>query len=385
MTESTARPRRARGEGAVYWDARRSRWIAEKIVGYDGRGKPIRKSGSGTSQTAALRALRERVRQYEAGLAPGADRYTVGQACEDWLAHGQTGNAPSTLQENEYLVRLHVVPHLGGRRLKDLTATEVDRWLASLTSDLSTARLRHLHSALNRAVARAMTRGLVERNVVAWCRPPKGRPGRPSKSLTVEQSAAILAHDQHWMHPYVVVSLTVGMRTDEVRALMWDHVKVHRNDDGTTGLHIEVWRADRHGGDTKTRDSRRTLAVPEVAARALARQRDWQALKRSEAGERWVDTGLVFTSGHGTALRADNVRRDFRKVIEGIDGIDPAQWTPRELRHSFVSVMSSSGVPLEEISRLVGHASTVVTQLVYRHELRPVLQTGARAIDGVFS
>ncbi|WP_328998148.1 hypothetical protein OHA18_27285 [Kribbella sp. NBC_00709] len=40
-----------------------------------------------------------------------------------------------------------------------------------------------------------------------------------------------------------------------------------------------------------------------------------------------------------------------------------------ELRHSFVSLLSSSGVPIEDISRLVGHVGTNVTEKVYRHEL----------------
>jgi hypothetical protein len=34
-----------------------------------------------------------------------------------------------------------------------------------------------------------------------------------------------------------------------------------------------------------------------------------------------------------------------------------------------VSVLSDAGVPLEEISRLVGHSGTTVTELVYRHQL----------------
>ncbi len=66
-------------------------------------------------------------------------------------------------------------------------------------------------------------------------------------------------------------------------------------------------------------------------------------------------------------------------------GVDPEDWTPRDLRHSFVSILSQSGVPIEEISRLMGgHAGTAVTELVYRHELRPVLQAGAGAMDLVF-
>ena len=42
------------------------------------------------------------------------------------------------------------------------------------------------------------------------------------------------------------------------------------------------------------------------------------------------------------------------------------------------------GVSIEEISRLVGHSGTSVTELVYRHQIRPVLQTGAVAMDTLF-
>jgi hypothetical protein len=56
----------------------------------------------------------------------------------------------------------------------------------------------------------------------------------------------------------------------------------------------------------------------------------------------------------------------------------------RELRHSFVSILSASDVPLEEISQLVGHVSTNVTETVYRHEIRPALTQGAAAMDKIF-
>src|SRR5215203_3147461 len=63
----------------------RQQFIAGKTVGYDGRGRRIVKTGSGKSESAALRALRERVREFEAGLMPAANRVTVAQAVEDWL------------------------------------------------------------------------------------------------------------------------------------------------------------------------------------------------------------------------------------------------------------------------------------------------------------
>jgi integrase len=60
-------------------------------------------------------------------------------------------------------------------------------------------------------------------------------------------------------------------------------------------------------------------------------------------------------------------------------------WTPRELRTSFVSLLSHRGVSIEEIARLVGHASTRTTEMVYRRELRPVITTGAEIMDQLFT
>ena len=93
----------------------------------------------------------------------------------------------------------------------------------------------------------------------------------------------------------------------------------------------------------------------------------------------------MFTTALGTAIDAANVRRDFRRALALVPGVDPKEWTPRELRHSFVSLLSDAGVPVEEISRLVGHSGASVTELVYRHQIRPVIQTGATAMDRLFS
>ncbi|GGU78550.1 hypothetical protein GCM10010275_11630 [Streptomyces litmocidini] len=102
------------------------------------------------------------------------------------------------------------------------------------------------------------------------------------------------------------------------------------------------------------------------------------------AGGKWEEHGLVFSSAVGKPLDAADVRRAFRQALKGIDGINPDEWTPRELRHSFVSLLSDRGVPLEVISQLVGHSGTAVTEEVYRKRIRPVIQTGAVVTDGIF-
>jgi integrase len=142
-------------------------------------------------------------------------------------------------------------------------------------------------------------------------------------------------------------------------------------------------RSVRSGGDTKTRKSRRTLELPQRCADALRLHRERQDQVRKRAGDRWHDNDLVFASRVGTALYAGNVRRSFR-IVTVAAGLDLTDWTPRELRHSFVSLMSDAGVPIEKIARLVSHTGITTTEAVYRKQIHPLVTGGAEVMDSLF-
>lgn len=372
--------RRSRGEGTVYWDEKRRRFIATRIVGYDDRGREIRRKGSGTSRSAALTALNRRIRDYEKGLAAGADKTTVADAVRDWLTYGQGQVDSQTVKTREHL-SVHIVADIGDVLLRKLTAKHVEKFLASLAKTHSTRTLADTKAVLSNAVKRAVARDIVDRNVVEFAITPRGKAGRKSKSLTEKQALDVLSLTKgHWMYPYIAVSMLVGIRTEEMRALTWDHVDL----DAVPPV-IEVWRSVRKSGDTKTKKSRRTLAIPDVAVQALRRRQREQEGDRARAGSQWKETGLVFTTSLGTGLDAANVRRAFRSALKQVQSVDPADWTPRELRHSFVSLMSAGGAAVEQIAHVVGHSDTSTTERIYRHELRPVIHTGATFMNGFVS
>jgi hypothetical protein len=95
----------------------------------------------------------------------------------------------------------------------------------------------------------------------------------------------------------------------------------------------------RVGGDTKTKKSRRTLALPERCIEALCRQRAQQAADRF-VGRRTVarDRSGVHHVGRNQDARGQ-LRRDFRRALALVPGLNPSEWTPRKLRHSFVSLL----------------------------------------------
>jgi len=383
MTESTAR-RRGRGEDAIYFDAAKNRYVGAVSLGFGPDGKRIRRKVTGRTKQDVRDKLKALHAELDRGLRTSST-YTVRQAVDDWLEGGLPGRAERTRSVyREALTPL--MGQIGSKPLRELTARDVRGGLEALSDRLSTRYLQIAKASLARAIRYAEAHDLVGRNVAALIDPPKGAAGRPSRSLTLEQALAILdAARESRLNAYVVLSLTVGIRTEEARELCWDHIDLEGDPNATRPIppSVAVWHSVRQGGDTKTAKSRRTLALPETAIQALREHRKRQAEDRLVAGPLWQDHGLVFASAIGTPLDAANVRREFRKITD-VAGLGTG-WAPRDLRHTFVSLMSADGVPIEEIARLAGHNRTATTELVYRHELRPVITTGAEVMDRILS
>jgi hypothetical protein len=168
-----------------------------------------------------------------------------------------------------------------------------------------------------------------------------------------------------WFPRHLLADTTVGsvgaaarlpgpqVSSQEAQAITWDEV------DLKAGA-VAVYRSVRVKGDTKTRKSRHVLKLPTKAVQALRRHHTRQAAERLAAGEMWQDHDLVFCREDGTSLDRWQVWKEFQKITKAtrLGGA----WTPRDLRHSFVSILSAHDARLKDITDLVGHSSTSVTR-----------------------
>ena len=389
--------RRSRGEDAIYFVAAKNRYVGSVSLGYGPEGKRIRRKVFGKTKQEVRDRLKALHQELNSGVRSSSN-YTVRRTVDDWLHEGLDGTSERTRTLYEGLLE-PLLEMIGARQLRDLTAGDVRSALGKLVARYSTRSLQITRNSLERAIRHAEGNDLVGRNVAALVKPPRGRTGRPSKSFTLEQAKTLLAEAEstRW-HAYVALSLLVGIRTEEARALRWDHVVTWEDDSagwqpvttagfdpaaaGADRYAIYVWRSERHGGDTKTEKSRRTLALPRRCVEALQQHMKQQESDRLIADELWQERGLVFSSRVGTPLTANNVIRAFR-IITKKAGLGE-DWVPREMRHTFVSVLSANGVPVESIALLAGHDRTATTELVYRHEIRPALTQGAEVVDKIF-
>lgn len=129
---------RANGEGGLSWDEKRQRWVATVTVGHDDRGKRVVRRRFAKTRPKARDLLRALLAEFNAGLDVRESTFTVEDAIEDWLAYGLPRRSARTVPKLRTLCRRHLIPRLGARRLRDLTARDVERCLAGLSSELST-------------------------------------------------------------------------------------------------------------------------------------------------------------------------------------------------------------------------------------------------------
>jgi len=133
--------------------------------------------------------------------------------------------------------------------LHDLTAHDVRQALTALAKKQSSATVAIAHNALTRAIRHAESRDLVRRNVSALIDTPTGQTGRPSQAMTLEQTRKLteVASDltTHRLGAYVTLCLQTGIRTEEARALTWQHVDLDGKPDQDPAL-LGLTRFDGH-------------------------------------------------------------------------------------------------------------------------------------------
>ena len=117
--------RRGFGEDSIYWHAAKDRYVGAISLGYDPKGKRIRKSVTGTTKAEVRDKLKELHRQLDEGTA-SSPTYRVSEATSAWLASLQLD--PNTVANYRFMAK-HVTRGLGDRRLRDLTAQEVQAFL----------------------------------------------------------------------------------------------------------------------------------------------------------------------------------------------------------------------------------------------------------------
>jgi hypothetical protein len=206
-------------EGTIYSEG--GGYTGAIDLGSGANGTRRRVTRKGKTKTQVKDKLREAVADLEAGVTTDA-KYTVEDAVNDFLAKGLKGRSKTTIDNYRSLADRNLIPQIGGIKLKELTADQLDDWVDERAEELTARTLRLIHQILERAVRQAQARDKVRRNVASLVDVPEGQEGRPSRAMTLNQAVMLLETVEsgtHRLAAYVVLSLLSGVRTEEARAI----------------------------------------------------------------------------------------------------------------------------------------------------------------------
>jgi integrase len=333
------------------------RWTAVVSFGYKPDGKRRRKKVHGATKQEVLDKLKK---------LPGRE---VSEPCkmivEEYLTRWLENTAREMIGENTYerykrIVEKRIAPRLGGLRLVELTALQIEDFYAELKkASVGAASRQQAGMVLSTALRRAVRLRLIPAN-------PAGEVARPRVDeremtiLTDDQVKVFLAAARRSRY-YALFALAVatGMRQGELLALQWQDVDFEHNT--VTVRHTVLRVKGRHIiKDPKTRGSRRTITVPAFAMNALHEHR------KKMVARGYADR-TVFCSLQGGIMSAQNLRKRTFKPILVRAGLPDMRF--HDLRHTHASTLLSKGKSIKAVSRRLGHSTVTTTLEVYAHVL----------------
>jgi integrase len=344
-------------EGSVYQRQSDGRWVAQYK---DAKGK-IRYLYRKT-KGEARKALRQALKDRDEGIIPPS-KMTVGLYLDEWLEDIRGTISDRTWITQESIIRCRVKPHIGAKRLAKLTADDVRKMYKREQS----ASVRHVHSILNHAMRDAIRCKYISTNPLEDVRPPRVHHNGEKDVLSPDDVRKLLSAARGSRYEGIIVlGATCGLRIGETLALRHDDVSFV---DGTVTVSNTLWRGKLC--PPKTRSSRRTLKLPQIALDVLTR------LCKSNGNHR---LGFLFYTSNGTAIDASNFYRwGWRPTLRKA-GL-PETLPYHRLRHGAGSLMLNQNVPVPVVSRYLGHANPGITMKIYAHQIDGTSSMAAQGMD----
>jgi integrase len=370
--------RRGHGEGAIF-QRQDGRWVARVVVP---GGK--RKDYYTKTRKEATDKLRAAQRALDDGLTLETNRQTVATYLDQWLAASVKPSVKvRTYEGYESIVRVRVVPRIGGKQLARLTALDLQALYSELAdAGLSARSISHTHRVLHRALGQAVKWNILARNPCAGVTAPRTHRAE-MKVLTPEQVRTFLnATAEHPAHALYVLAITTGMRAGELLGLQWGDVDL---DAGRLTVRRALQQQNSAGlvfVTPKTTKSRRMILLSQRAIDALRSHCDRQTFHRKQLSAEWRDLDLVFPGPVGGPIDPSWSRQVFYAALE-------AAKIPRvrfhDLRHTAATLALMQGVHPKVVSDMLGHGTVGLTLDTYSHLLPAMHQQAASAMDAILA
>jgi integrase len=309
---------------------------------------------------------------------------------EEWFSEYAKSNLRNTTFNFLYHQRLRVYKAIGDTSMEKITVRQLQEFINSLSKDganevngkpLSPKTVRHVLSLVSDIFAYAVRMGIVRENPCVRVVLPK-LVRKEKKIYTVEETVRLmelLRKEPVKYRAFFFLLIYSGCRRGELLGLEW------RDVDFANCL-ISIRRTSCYTPDrgtytdtTKTEQSKRTLKLPQEVMDILCELRDFQLRQADIFGDKWVESGRLFTKETGEPQHPNTSYHWLEKFCAR-NGLP--FYGLHSFRHLFASLLVGNGVDIVTVSGVLGHSAVSTTSNIYCHMLE---DARVRASDTVAS
>jgi integrase len=323
-------------------------------------------------------------------------RLTFSAAADGWLSEQVADLAPNTRASYRNSIEQHLRPRWGRRRLDRISVDDAARLVRELRAEgKAETTIASIIVAAGRVFRFAKRRlGSHAENPIALL--DSGERARLADTprrryfSAAELDATIAAAEEPWRLPFVVASVT-GARQSEIAAMHWDDWDLADIDSASVRIDYQI---DRRGKRVKlkTPESRRVVDVPRFVAMHMVELKARSQYSQPEH--------FCFCTRSGRPYSQRNLSRELRRAqtkavngkgkpmfpllhVKDEDGkpVKPVRNTIPSwhgFRHSMASEAIADGDSIEDVADTLGHRSTIVTETIYRHQIKSAERSAAR-------
>lgn len=339
--------------------------------------------------TTAKAAFTEGIRieeEMRSGIYIDESRIFIHEWVVKWLdMYSNSGDVKNSTITSRKVSLKKLVRDLGMMRLKEISPFHYQEFLNNLKKEgLARSTVSTVHVTSKMLFKKAVQLKLITNDPTEYCKVPTYRKtieeleaGELPKYLEKNELHSFLkALDLgsaeyrfiQFQHLFTILAYT-GMRLGEIHALKWsdiDYENSQINITKTIDLHkgVELFELT----PPKTKESNRKVDISDNVIKIIKKQEAalnrYKMLRRDEFKNHdfmFVNTG----SKPGYPLAKDLSQIHFKKILSKAQ-LD-LHYSPHSLRHTYTSLMAEANVSLPVIQRLLGHASSIITERVYLH------------------
>ena len=278
---------------------------------------------------------------------------TFGEFAQLWFNTYKKGTVlPRTEVQYKRVLNVHIMPHLAGYRMKDITPMMIMAIFRYMDKQKKGVDIqKQTYQILSSIFSVAVDNGVISRSPITKRVTYGGRPRAKRRAIDSETIKLLLDTVKGTQaEPFVVIALHTGMRRGEILGLQWEDVNLkkkeihvrHNNHFGNKGATIVAFG--------KTDAAERTIPF---GAEVLAQ---FKVLEKDREG------GCVFHGSGGKPVGQSEWEKLWRPVKKLKMGHD---LTPHILRHTAITRWIEGGMDIKAAQYLAGHASASITMDIY--------------------